>query len=420
MLLKKTSQLTDFRTMRVLHIVPSLLPESGGPSRIVPELCRALAATGTQVTLFSTHLPAQGLTIDPTREPYEVVLFPSADGSLKGARQIYEEIGRRSRDFDVIHITSLWNLGVTWAAAAARKAKIPYVIAPMGMLSDTCLRQSNYSLKRAYSWIYDRRTVEGAARLHLANPDELRSLQTGWFRYPIHFFARNVTNVSPVTRTGSFKKRFPELSNHRTMLFMGRLHAIKGLDLQLRALELLVKKYPDLLWVLVGPDDGEWRHVQGLASKTGLDAHVKWLGPLTGDERFSGLADADVVVQTSLYECQSMTVNEALAVGVPVVVTDSVNYSEVQSTGAGFVVKRDPQELAQAIESIIESPDGGSAMRDAGRRFARAELGSLRICQIVKAAYAEVLDASISQQILHNDWRDIPQPSTRARGGSKA
>ena len=73
--------------MKVLHIVPSLLPESGGPSRAVPELCRALAAAGTEVTLFSTHRAGNGITIDPAREPYEVVLFPASDGSFAGARQ---------------------------------------------------------------------------------------------------------------------------------------------------------------------------------------------------------------------------------------------------------------------------------------------------------------------------------------------
>jgi glycosyltransferase involved in cell wall biosynthesis len=371
------------------------------------------------VTLFSTHLAGQGLTIDPAREPYDVVLFPAADGSLTGARQIFEAIRQRSGDFDVVHITSLWNLTVTWAAAAARKAKIPYVIAPMGMLSDTCLRQSNYSLKRAYSWIYDRRTVAGAARLHLANPDELRSLHRGWFRYPIHFFARNVTDVSRVTApASSFKKQFPDLANHRTMLFMGRLHAIKGLDLQLRALELLVRKYPDLLWVLVGPDDGEWRRLHGLVCNAGLDAHVKWLGPLTGDERFSGLADADVVLQTSLYECQSMTVNEALAIGAPLVVTDSINYGEVQSAGAGLVVKRDPQELAQAIESILESADGGSAMRDAGRRFAAKELSSSTIARAVGTAYEGMLSLQGNHPEVSNDWREPLPTSSRAKSAS--
>src|SRR2546421_12637845 len=112
--------------MRVLHIVPSLLPDSGGPSRTVPELCRALAASGTDVTLFSTHVQGNGLTIDPSREPYEVVLFPAADGSLGSAHKLYKAIGQRAADFDLVHIHSLWNFAVTFAAAAARRVGLPY------------------------------------------------------------------------------------------------------------------------------------------------------------------------------------------------------------------------------------------------------------------------------------------------------
>src|SRR6266849_1397933 len=261
------------------------------------------------------------------------------------------------------------------AAAAAREAKIPYVITPRGMLSETCLRQHHYGLKRAYAGTFDRRTVEGACRLHFLNEDELRASQNGWFRNPEHFLARNgVDSNMESVRPGSFRARFPELKGRRIMLFLGRLHAMKGLDLQLRALQELTPKFPDLIWLLVGPDEGEWRRLDSLIKNKALESHVKWLGPVTGDERFSALADADVVVQTSLYECQSMAVNEALAVGVPLVVTDSINYGEVQSAGAGYVVKSGPTELAQEIELILASPDEGAAMRKAGRRFAAAQL----------------------------------------------
>lgn len=381
--------------MKVLHVVPSLLPESGGPSRVVPELCRALAAAGTQVTLFSTHLPGQGLTIDQKREPYESVLFPAEDGSLAGARQIHAAIKRRSGDFDLIHITSLWNLTATGAAAAARRVKKPYIIAPMGMLSDTCLRQKHYRLKRAYSWIYDRRTVEGAARLHLANADELRSLRSTWLRYPKHFFAHNGTSVpDSEDQKDAFRRMFPELGDRRLMIFMGRLHPIKGLALQFRAFELLAKKFPDLIWVLIGPDEGEWLRLHELIREAGLKSRVKWIGFLPGEERFSGLANAAVVVQTSLYECQSMTVNEALAVGVPLVVTDSVNYSEVQTAGAGYVVRSNPEELATAIESVLQDQEKSDKMRVAGRRFASQELSWATIATNLNASYREVISES--------------------------
>jgi glycosyltransferase involved in cell wall biosynthesis len=400
--------------MKVLHIVPSLLPESGGPSRSVPELCRALTARGTEVTLFSTHAPGKGLTIEPSQEPYEVVLFPAKDGSPAGARAISKAIKARANEFDLIHIHSLWNLVVTLAASAARRAGLPYIVAPRGMLSEACVRQHRYTLKRAYALTADRRTVEGAARLHFLNADEMRSSLDGWFRYPEHFLARNGIDRSPDSiQPGSFRARYPELEGRRIMLFLGRLHPIKGLDLQLQALQRLIAKHPDLIWLLVGPDDGEWQRLSSTIQTMGLQPHVKWIGPVMGEPRFSALRDADVLVQTSLYECQSMTVNEGLAVGVPLVVTDSINYGEVETAGAGYVVPRDAAQLANAIDRILQAPDTSKKMREAGRQFAMAELSWTRIAAIVEAAYGDAIAGLKDQDKLPDNWSE-PQIGVNA------
>jgi glycosyltransferase involved in cell wall biosynthesis len=392
--------------MRILHIIPSLLPESGGPSRAVPELCRALGETGIQVTLFSTHARGHKLSVEPSAEPYEIVLFPAKNGSLTGARQIGKAIKDRVSDFDLIHIHSLWNLAATWAADAARDANIPYVVSPRGMLSETCLRQRHYVLKHAYAWALERRTVQAAARLHFLNADEFRASRNGWFKNPRHFIAANGVKLDPdSTKPDLFRARVPEFENRRVMLFLGRLHGIKGLDLQLQALQQLIPKHPDLIWLLIGPDGGEWRRLKSLIRQAGLEAHVKWMGPIMDDVRYSALAAADVLLQTSFYECQSMTVNEALAVGVPLVVTDSINYAEVESAGAGYVVRRDPAEVARAVESILESSDGGAAMRSAGRRFAADKLAWPRIAATVKLAYGEAIEEIKQSEIVRGAGR---------------
>jgi len=83
-------------------------------------------ASGTEVTLFSTHADGNGLSVEPSREPYELVLFAASNGSLAGARRISKAIRARATDFDLIHIHSFWNFTVTWAAAAARNLNPAY------------------------------------------------------------------------------------------------------------------------------------------------------------------------------------------------------------------------------------------------------------------------------------------------------
>jgi glycosyltransferase involved in cell wall biosynthesis len=176
------------------------------------------------------------------------------------------------------------------------------------------------------------------------------------------------------------------------MLFLGRLHPIKGLDLQLEALTRLVKKNPRLMWILIGPDDGEWERMQRQIKVRALESHVRWLGPMMGQERLTALADADVVVQTSFYECHSMTVGEAMAVGTPLVITDTVNRPEVEQVGAGRVVNRDSAELAGAIEEIFNSPEKAELMRAAGRSFAARSMSWSQVANHVNSAYREIID----------------------------
>lgn len=377
--------------MRVLHVIPDLNPERGGPSRNVPDICQALAESGTDVTLYSTHEPGKPITIDPERVPYEVSLFSSKAGLIGAAWNLSAQIASSSGRFDLVHIHSLWNVVATWSAAGSRRARLPYVVSPTGMLDHVCLKRRS-TLKRVYAALFERHTVEGASLLHFQNDAEAESKRVKWFRFPKHFVVANGMSLeqSPVER-GSFRRSFPELKDRQLMLYLGRLHAIKGLDLQLQALSKLVKNNPQIIWVLIGPDDGEWPRLQRAIRDMGLEENVRWLGPIMGPERLAALAEADVVVQTSFYECYSTTVSEALAVGAPLVITDTVHRPEVERAGAGRVISRDADELASAVEEICRSPERAESMRVAGRRFADQHMTWERAALNLNTVYKELL-----------------------------
>jgi glycosyltransferase involved in cell wall biosynthesis len=344
--------------------------------------------------LYATCEPGKPLTIEPESEPYEVSLFSSKAGLTGASLKLAKQIASGSKRYDLVHIHSLWNQVATCAAAAARRARLPYVLSPRGMLDQVCLERRR-TLKRLYAMLFERRTIEGAALLHFLNDAEAESPRVKWFRFPGHFVASNgIGLTTSAVERGEFRRRFPGLKDRRLMIFLGRLHPIKGLDLQLQALSLLVRNDPRVLWLLIGPDDGEWQRLRKAIQGMGLEEHAQWLGPMMGQERLSALADADVVVQTSLYECHSMAVGEAMALGAPLVITDTVNRPEVERVGAGRVVSRDAAELARAIEEIFQSPERARLMREAGRRFAAQYLDWANIAHNMNAVYNELLYGS--------------------------
>ncbi|MEK6280442.1 MAG: glycosyltransferase [Acidobacteriota bacterium] len=380
--------------MRVLQVIPSVRPESGGTGRSISALCTALANVGVDTILYAAHAPGDNLTIEPGSEAYEVKLFSAAAGRLYASYLIFKHINAIGNEFDLIHLHSIWNPIVTAAAAAARKSRVPYVLSPHGMLNKVCLKRRQ-TLKRVCSALYERNTVERAVSLQFSSSNDSRDSRVSWFNYPEHFLAPNGIDLGGAQiDAGAFRKRFPELADKQILLFLGRLHSIKGLNLQFQAFEKLIGKYPNLRWVLIGPDDGEWERVDRLGRDAGLDSYIRWLGPMLGAERFDALAAADVVLQSSFYECHSMTINEALAVGAPLVITDTANFDAVQRIGAGYVVPRDPLKFATAIDSILQSPEKAEQMRKAGRQFAEEELNWSHIATRVKAAYTQILSGS--------------------------
>jgi len=175
------------------------------------------------------------------------------------------------------------------------------------------------------------------------------------------------------------------------MLFLGRLHWSKALELQAQALSLLVEEFPNLMWVLVGPDTGLWNSLSNRISELGLQKHVLWTNSLPRDACFGALTDTDVFLLTSEFEAHSMAMNEALAVGVPIVITDSVQFEAVQKSGAGMVVQREPTEIAKAIAHILRNPAEADRMRGAGRKLVNEHLAWHKVAGAMSDAYRKVL-----------------------------
>lgn len=379
--------------MRILHVVPCLDPDTGGPALIIPGLCRALRALGLDVSLYTLGDKHSAVTVRRNAEPFPIHWFKPFPGSRwLPTVAFYRRLRRDLAQFDLVHLHSLWNPVISMAGLACRRAGVPYILCPLGMLQEDSLRRKE-RLKRAYHSAMEYRTLRGAAALHFFteaemsdSPLRLRGTKP-CFVIPCGvdpFLTRNVVR-------GEFRKSFPDLEGKRIMLFLGRLHWSKGLELQVEALALLVKDFPTLIWVLVGPDEGEWDLLSRRIAVLGLQRQVLWTGLLPNQRCIEALGDADVFVLTSRHEAHSLAMNEALASGVPVVVTDTVRFDEIETWGAGRVTARNARELASAIAFILSHPEQAKQMREAGLRMVAERLAWPKVASAMVCAYEKVL-----------------------------
>src|SRR5205823_4135109 len=148
----------------------------------------------------------------------------------------------------------------------------------------------------------------------------------------------------------------------------------KGLDLLLRAFAIVASQLPDASLMLAGDGDPEFvRSLKTEAAALKIDSKVAWVGFLRGDEKRAALADADVFVLPSYSENFGIAVAEAMAAGLPVIVSNQVGiHAEIAEAGAGLVVPCEVEELARALVYLLKNPEARRSMGEKGKTVARS------------------------------------------------
>ncbi len=357
--------------MRLLHVSAYYAPAFvyGGPPRSIHGLCRALCNVGADLRVFTTDANGRGRLPKDVTSPGEyddvpVTYFPrSYPRQPIGSAELVESLRATLRSVDVLHIHGLWNR-VVWAAAReARRAGVPYVLSPRGMLQAGSLAHHRWRKRAAYALI-EHRTIGGAALLHSTSDDETVGIAS-WINGQRIVTIPNGVNASR-PRPAVDQASLGAPSNVPIILFIGRLHPIKRLDLLIDAFVLLKERRPDAQLVVAGPDEYDLR--PALVARAGRYADaIQWTGAVDEDARDGLLHHATALVLCSDSESFGMTVPEAMSAGLPVVVTTTCGWSDVAQHGAGLRVEQGAEPIAGALLSLLESPDSARAMGARGR-----------------------------------------------------
>ena len=383
--------------MRVLHVTSYFAPafRYGGPPRSILGLCRALQRAGVRVEVFTTTAngPAELPASPPEGDRYEGVpvrYFPLAfPRRAFGARGFGAALRRNLGRYDVVHIHGLWNLPVWTAGHCARRAGVPYLISPRGMLDGGSLARHTAWKRLAY-WAVERRNLAGAALLHASSELEARTLERRDLGVPVAMLPNAVERSDRgALARGAFRSRLGLRSETPLIAFLGRVHPTKRLDLLAAAFERVRAVRADAALVIAGPDEvGHRRQVEACFAAAGRA--VLWTGELAEAEKWSLLHDADALVMCSDSESFGMSVVEALAAGVPVVATHTCPWEELEATGSGFWVPQSAEAVAAALASILDDPAAARAMGARGQALVRTKYSWDSIARAMTEQYRRV------------------------------
>ena len=381
--------------MNILHVIPSYAPawRYGGPIAAVLGLTRELAAQGHNVTVMTTNIDGPDTLDVPTEQAVpmdgvQVWYYPvQRPRWYCFSRPLGRALRDRVAEFDIVHIHSIYLWPTTIAAYWCRRRGVPYLIHAAGALDPVSISNS-YAGRRASvstalrKWLYfntvGRRDINGAAGMHYTSQvdeDVSRSLDV---RPPGHIlpFGVEAPAREEVTSGLSLRDEHPELRDKKIVLFLSRLDPIKGLDILIEALGKLADSRDDFVLVVAGGGDRDYeKELASLVNSHGLGDRTVFVGMVAGHDKWSVLFDSDLFVLPSHHENFPMAVVEAMAAGLPVVVSDRVKiHQEVTDAGAGVVTGVDPAQVATAVGSLLSDDERRLRMGELAETLARERL----------------------------------------------
>ena len=377
-------------------------PAAGGPPVVVERLSLLMPSEGWDATVITTSLYCDddGENLQNSLgQLLDVKVLPiSGPRSLKRANGAVDVIDKAVQRADVIHVHTLWHPLNTIARKACQRHGRKYALMPHGMLDPYSLRQKRWR-KKIYLAAIERENLQRASRLIFTTVHEQQAAcqSLPWLAAGevIPLAADCPPRVSCEACIATFTSLFPQTSNRRCLLFLGRIHQKKGLERLLKILPEASRKHPDILLVVVGSGDPAYvDDVKRLVLAARLEHQVLFTGMLTGQAKWGAFACAKVFLLPSSQENFAISMAEAMHMGVPVIVSNKVNsWPFVQTANAGFVVEEDRIEMgfARRIDDILRAPNMALCLGKHGQDFAREQFTWQRVARDMASLYQRML-----------------------------
>lgn len=359
--------------MKILHatyIYPPQPKVADGITNAVYNVTKELARRGHEVVVYTSNLLNlhDSITLNPGHyiiNGVDIFYFRSLlrYKTFIFTPSIIKYLFKDGTNFDVIHIHDARSFQGIMAFLMGSAKSIPWVFQPHG--SYLLSSQERYGvgiveiIKKILDKLISNRICRGAAKiiaLSKAEAEKYRALGLSEEKITIIPNGIDMSKYANLPPKGLFKKKLGIPEDMKVILYLGRVHRSKGIDLLIRAHEYLIKKrgLKDAVLVIAGPDDGYLSEARSLAMSLNVSASILFTGFIGEEDKLAALADAEVFVTPSFYGFP-VTFLEACAAGVPIVTTTRGDVLEWIDGNVGFVTQPSPQDLAEHIYSIVSN-----------------------------------------------------------------
>ena len=325
----------------MIHVVPTVSQEADGVANVVWNLCESMIATDIDLRLAALEWAKL------SAHPDYLKVFPLGWGpSRLGVSPLMQswlkaEVG--SGTVDVIHSHGMWMMPNVYAGNVCINTSCRLMFSPHGTMSAWALGRSAF-LKQVFWKLLQGPAARVADCFHATAESEYADIRRLGFKQPVCIISNGV-NLQLLEQK--------QTAGRRQLLFLGRIHPIKGIDNLLHAWHAVEQRFPDWELHVVGPDAGGYlAEMQSLAEKLRIK-RVVFRGALYGEEKLKAYRDASLYVLPTHTENFGITVSEALAAGTPAIVTHGAPWAGLAEQGAGWWIEVGVAPLVECLEQAL-------------------------------------------------------------------
>ena len=385
--------------MTAAQVVAGLDAQDGGPAYSVPRLSAALEKCGLHQTI---HAVGSSASIANSAIQFCAQDFVAVPGlrSLRLSSSLKRALDSRAQAADLIHAHGLWLMPNVYAGWASQNAAKPLVVSPRGMLAPAALKFSR-GKKRLFWHLLQHRAYARAALWHATSSEEAQDIRNFGIRAPIAVIPNGI-DLPPIVA------QHPESATCRTVLFLSRLHPKKNIPVLLEAWRRINKQAPNWQLVIAGPDERDYAAQLKVQVANGNIQRVQFVGPVYGATKDALLQNAELFVLPTLSENFGIAVAEALASGVPAIVSKGAPWPGLETERAGWWIDHGVESLVKALLEATDMPVAERrAMGSRGRQWMARDFGWDAIAHQMAAAYGWVLGSAARPACILSDGAQL-------------
>lgn len=379
--------------MKILQVIPYFNVNRGGEFDVCIKISKKLISKGHEVTILTTNfdldsnfcqlIKNKGIEVVPIKYTFQIWNFIYSPS-------INDWLFKNIKNFDVIHLHSFRNYQNIVVSKFAIKHKIPYIVQAHGSLKYLSEKEI---IKAIFDKIWGIKILKNSsAVISITNTESNDYLELGVLENKINLISNGLdyAEYSELPPKGKFRSKHQISSDNNIILYLGRLHSTKNLNLLVESTADILKKIQLIKLVIAGPDDGFLANLEDKVNKLGIENNVLITGPVYGKDKLETYVDADVFVTPS-FSGFPITFLESCACGLPIITTDKGDQLEWLNNNVGLVVKEDKTEIIEAILNILKNNKLKNKFGENGKRLIQEQFNWNIIIISVENLYKKLI-----------------------------